>query len=443
MSSNTISSSKPTNTQNTTVDSHEHLIITVDNLELKDLSDLRIEQKINDHVRISFSARVPGETAAKESFIKSLGSGSKIVVGLKTIQQLNQVIRQAQNWQATGQSGPTGQQTGNDSADTVQPFFKGLVTKSDLRYFRDDYRITVEGMSYTCLLDVELRSRTYQNVALSYAELIECVLDNPKYSELSVQCNIQLALQTAKIDQLMVQHHETDWVFLTRQASQHYTGLVANPAPYGERPEFWFGVPESDNEAMNIETAFYKIRKQIGQYREMLQNKTVDSLNEEKYLFFEVNGIRRYLQIGQAVKLNGKDLFVCRVTSRNEGDQLLHDYVLTATDGLKQRKLYNPRLKGTSLTGTVIGRVQDGIFRRQLPMPRKSIPAGTGCRKKGTRSRCTFRMKMKSMPISSVPCGSQGQRRLPIPISNTCALRVIRKYALTKRESQFQLRKGR
>jgi phage baseplate assembly protein gpV len=359
MSSTTVSSSKPTNSATATVDSHEHLVVTIDDLELKDLSDLRLESKINDHVRISFTATVPGETADKESFIKNLGSTSKIVVGLKIIQQLNQLKLLAQQQETTGNSQQTGQTT--DAAATVRSFFKGMVTKVDLGYFRDHHRIMIEGISYSGLLDQKLRSRTYQKAAMTYTELVDCILDNPEYSAIHPQRVISEAFQGATIGQLIVQLNVTDWQHLIRMASHRYTGLVANPAPTnGENPEFWFGVPEIDSE-VSLTAAFYTIHKKIGQYEEMLQNKTVDSLNEPDFLYYEVKGIRQYLQIGQAVSLNGKKLYVCQIISRNVDDQLLHDYVLTTKDGLKQRKFYNPKLAGTSLTGTVIDRDKDEV----------------------------------------------------------------------------------
>jgi phage baseplate assembly protein gpV len=350
------------NNAKSTPEYHEHLVVTIANRELQKIRDLHIEQRINDHARISFSARVVGETQDKEAYIKSLGLQSKIVVGIKKIQQINQLVRQKLD-QANNGPGRQNQSTG-EAGGELQLIFKGLLTKVDLRYFRDEYLLTVEGVSYSYLLDLELRKQSFQKAVMTYTELVDQVLDNPKYRECQPNRVILETLQKAALGQIKVQYNETDWQFLVRMAAQNYTGLVANPAPNCDadkaKIEFWFGVPEIDSE-VNLQSVFYKVCKKIAANQEAIQNKTIDSLNQLDCLEFEVNGIDRYLQIGQTVSLNGQKLYVCQVTSRNDGEQLWHDYRLTGRDGLKQPHFYNPRLAGVSLTGIVIDWVNDEV----------------------------------------------------------------------------------
>ena len=118
--------------------------------------------------------------------------------------------------------------------------FAGLLSQMDFLK-KDQVRLVV--LTYrtaSCLMDVEKKSRSFQDTSMTYRQLLETVLEDYPDSDFI------LAFPDEPIGQLFVQYRETDWEFLKRVFSQKYAPIAPLMGQEGIR--IYVGVPELKGE---------------------------------------------------------------------------------------------------------------------------------------------------------------------------------------------------
>ena len=93
--------------------------------------------------------------------------------------------------------------------------FNGLTKAIKTTNENGNYYVEIEGISKTSELDIKEKSRSFQNINMTYDELISSVLKN--YSEKGF---IQSVGCSQKINKPIFQYKETDWNFLKRICSE-------------------------------------------------------------------------------------------------------------------------------------------------------------------------------------------------------------------------------
>jgi hypothetical protein len=287
--------------------------------QLKQLVELKLTQKINDHARLYFKGVIA--EGRKTQPIVATAAGTKV--------ELNQVDF--------------------DSAKTL--LFKGIVSWVEIKAVRDIYYLEGEAVSLTKLLDVKLQSRSFQNENLTYETLTKQIVD--QYNG-AVK---DYASKSQKIGKVIIQLNETDWQFLKRLASRFYTGLF--PYLRADTPKLYFGLPEEGGEAVKLENFHYRVRKKLGEYRYSSENSLPD-ITEDDFIYYEVES-EKLLNLGTTVSFNGTTLYVCEATAFLENAVLKHNYLIAPKRGLSRKTVYNEQIVGQSLEGRVIDVAKDNV----------------------------------------------------------------------------------
>lgn len=286
--------------------------------ELQELIELKITRKINEHTRLTFTGIVP-ETK-RDSYIEAADRKTEIEVRLKDVTVKNPTL------------------------------FIGQVASIKIKTVRDVFFLEVEAVSATYELDVKRKSRSFQNTAMTYTDLVKQVIAD--YQGADVQ---DTASGGAKLGSFIMQYQETDWEFLKRMASRFHTGLL--PAAMFNKPKFYFGIPEGEAKA-ELDNFHYNVRKNLQKYKTLAE--TNPKVREEDFTYYEVE-TDAVLELGDMVKFQQKPLYVYQAVSLMKEGLLKHHYLLAPRGGLSQPVLFNQGLVGASVQGKVIEVARDNV----------------------------------------------------------------------------------
>jgi hypothetical protein len=293
-------------------------VVTGGNLEiapfkLNELVEFKLVQKINDHARLYFKGII-SETSHDQP-VRDTAGDTQVEV-LQHEYGVNKTL-----------------------------LFKGIVSRVEVKAVRDIYYLEVEAVSLTQLLDVSVKSRSFQNENLTYEAVINQVV-----AEYNGDIQDQVS-QGQKIGRFIMQYQETDWQFLQRLASRFATGLI--PYLLADKPKLYFGVSDSGADPyLHLENVNYRVKKKLAAYRYFIANFTTGG-NEDDFIDYEIES-EKMLNIGDAVDFNNTRLFVREITSCLERSILKHRYVMASQKGLRQRTVYNDQIVGLSLEGRVL-----------------------------------------------------------------------------------------
>lgn len=287
--------------------------------EIKQLNELRIVKKMNDHAVVYFTGIIPEEK--KDSYIEKAMVQDKI-----------EVVQ-------------------TDGSGIVRTLFKGLVSNIGIRCVRGIYYIEAEGLSHTCALDVKRKHRSFQNKNMSYKDMISKV--TAEYSGADFQ---DTASNGSKLGEFTVQYNETDWIFLKRMASRF--GAVLAPQADSDKPKFWFGLPRGKEKSIS-EGFHYTVKKDISRYMDLSAN-SADSIEEHEFTYFEAES-SNYLDLGDKVKLKEKNLMVTQSTAVMKNGALKYEYIFAPENGMKQNRRVNNLITGASIEGKVIDTQKDNV----------------------------------------------------------------------------------
>lgn len=292
----------------------EHTI-SFQNLEVspyvvEQLLDVRVEHQINEHSTFYFKALLPEEK--KDSYVKNSSQGCNVCLSLK-----------------------------DDGEQDI--LFQGMVQDIKVEVIQGSYYIEVYAISYSYLLDVEKKSRSFQNKKMSYNELVQQVaLDCADARVKDVVTN------GVDIGQLIVQYKETNWEFLKRLASHFHTGLVNDV--HFDSPKCYFGIPQKEEHTLEISQ--YHVKKNLGRYLK-LSKSGIDELREQDFIYYQVE---TYLpvNIGDKVQFQGQTLYVYQIKGHMEKGIFVYYLTLTTKNGMCQPFQWNEGIAGGSLNAKVV-----------------------------------------------------------------------------------------
>lgn len=287
--------------------------------ELKDLVELKMVRRFNEHATLCLTGIIPGEK--KDEYIRETDAQTPIEVDLV------------------------------DEAGGAKPLFKGFVTNICVRAVREIYYLHLETVSASKILDIQLKDRSFQDINRSYTDLIKQVIAD--YPGADVIDNVS---NDAKTGRLIVQYRETDWQLLIRLASHFNSGLI--PATDFLQPKFYFGAPDGEVKG-ELDNLHYSCKKNISDYLVAAGNYRQD-LQEIDFLSYQVE-TNQVFALGDAVQFNGHTLYIREVETVMQSGILKHYYVLVPKSGLYQNNIYNNQLIGASIPGEVIEVAKDKV----------------------------------------------------------------------------------
>jgi len=238
-----------------------------------------------------------------------------------------------------------------DEEDKEIILFQGLVTNLQVSKQGGVFYMQLAAKSNTCLMAIEQKSRSFQNIEMTTHQVINEVLSGYEQAAFIPQ------IPDEPIGALLIQYQETDWAFLKRLVSRY--GAVMISEVRSEGIACFAGVPEQEK-PVAIESFQYTISKSIESYQIMKKNDWAE-VNEIEYIVFRVSNWRIF-QVGDCIELDNKILYVEQAYHLLEDGILKNDYVLKLKEGFKALKLYNVSIVGSSLSGTVAAVARDRIM---------------------------------------------------------------------------------
>jgi hypothetical protein len=244
--------------------------------------------------------------------------------------------------------------------------FTGLIAQMEIYIVNGVKVLDLLLTSGTRLMDLAEHTRTYQDPALTYRDLLSSLGYYPEYSF------AMRAGEGTAIGDLITQYKETDWVFVKRLAS-HFNACVI-PDYISSGVGYYFGVPDKSS-GVSIEPAYYRVIKGVGEFARKTYNQ-VDGLSESDETCYLVRD-RAVYRMGQRLRFKGMDLRVFEVHSVLEGQVLQNYYLLKTEAGFKTPKVCNFKLVGASLAGSVISVKRDIV---QMRLYEDNDDYGTGAK---------------------------------------------------------------
>ena len=117
----------------------------------------------------------------------------------------------------------------------------------------------LEGDSYSLILDLKKKKRSFQDKNLTYRSLIGNIANENK-------CNTIFMGDFSKtLDIPFIQYNETDWEFIKRLSS--YLGLKLSPDIKTEKPNIFIGIKKGNEYVCNAYE--YKLKKDMKSYLKM------------------------------------------------------------------------------------------------------------------------------------------------------------------------------
>ena len=292
--------------------------------ELERIQEFKLIQKINDHTRLILSGIIKEEKKDIYVAMTTLQTPIK-VMNISPMDTSNEAMQ------------------GND-ANTL---FIGLVTKIEVKCIQGVYHLNIEAASYTYLLDLIEHKRSYQDVTLTYEELMRKIIEN--YAQADI---IFAADESIVTGQFIMQYEETDWEFIKRMASRFNTGLV--PASTYDAPKFFFGILQGlPTEIIEMDTFHnYTVEKDIKKWLSLALAYTPDVQSDE-FLNYRIHS-KKMLAIGQKVIFKGEVLYVAEIVSVMEDGTLMNYHTLSKEAALYKDIIYNSKIIGASAQGSVI-----------------------------------------------------------------------------------------
>ncbi len=229
--------------------------------------------------------------------------------------------------------------------------FAGVL--SHVEFFRKD-QVRYASLIFrtaTCLMDVEKKSRSFQNTSMTYSELLSLVLgDYPN-------ADFVLSVPDRPLGELLVQYKETDWQFLKRVFSQQYTSLGASMNQEGIR--IYAGVPNLESQWEYQLEAVTKEEAQVRRFQDM-------GAGEPDFMDYQVlSGACQ--DMFASLDVEGSSLSVSALDWKLAKGRLECRYILRSRSGIGEYPVYPVSLVGIALEGRIL-EVKGNLVRVHMDM---------------------------------------------------------------------------
>ena len=231
--------------------------------------------------------------------------------------------------------------TSNEEKRTI--IFNGIIENIKTTNINGIYYLELEGSSSSSLLDIEKRTRSFQDINMSYDELINEILKNYEGYGFAQCMNRPMS-----IEKPLFQYKETDYEFLKRIGS--YLGLELICDVVNTNNIIYFGKPSLKFYALNNEIN-YKASKDLEKYYKVL-TLGID-FHDTDFFYYEVM-LREKMDIGDLIKFKERDFYINQYYGQMHNRELIYKYRFCRKNGIWQEKIYNEKLSGISIEGKVL-----------------------------------------------------------------------------------------
>lgn len=224
---------------------------------------------------------------------------------------------------------------GQDEKGRQESLFSGLIDSAELRNVGDYTVLELKAVSYIWQMDIEKKSRSFQNISRTYKDITEEV--TKEYS-FKTRWNMPDRAITCPL----IQYQETDYQFIRRIAS-HLGGRLLSE-DYGNKKEVSIGLPQKSAWQIDIEQH---------KYVELLYKKPGRTSVRDRRCGYRIYG-REFIRVGEKVMILGREYSVmtCEISFKhNSIETCVNVYPLEC---FQADKIQADRLKGVVIEGEVL-----------------------------------------------------------------------------------------
>ena len=225
--------------------------------------------------------------------------------------------------------------------DDSAPIFVGKIKQLFVHEINRQYVAEAYVTTFSVELDEKKKSRSFQNPDMTYAALIQTVLeDTPGAVAI---CSVG---EDIPIGRPVFQYKETDWEFIKRMSSE--LNMKVFPARETPFAQVNIGIEGNSTEVdltnseyvQRVDKQFYRLGgEQAGLYK-------------ADFHCYQVKDTRN-LGIGCSVLWNGAPVHICEVTAELAEGEIIFTYLLGQKGLVAERPYKNRKMVGLSLGGTV------------------------------------------------------------------------------------------
>lgn len=197
--------------------------------------------------------------------------------------------------------------------------------------------------SGSTLLDTEIKSRSFQDISMTYKDVIEKVLKDTYHAG----AVFASGKYDEPIEKPIIQYEETDWQFINRLASRCESFIM--PDITQPKPWIYFGMKQNGKEVKFDEREYSQ--KAAEKYYYMGAEE--GGWRKGDYYHVDVESTQNY-EIGDTATFKEKSLKICEKSAIYLQNEVIYTYVL-AKESYNQAKRYdNRKIAGMTLLGTVL-----------------------------------------------------------------------------------------
>lgn len=288
----------------------------------KIIKKLKIKEKLNEHSEISITGILANDKENIDIFRKLAITDNLKIKGRRVVVK-NKI----------------------EIEEEIDIFY-GIITRIKLEQDGNLYNFELEGNSYSLMLDLKKKKRSFQDKNLTYRNLIGDIVKENKGN------TIFMGDFSKTLDIPFIQYDETDWEFIKRLSS--YLGLKLCPDIKTEKPNIFIGIKKGNEYVCNAYE--YKLKKDMKSYLNIKENYI--KVTEEDFMSYEVE-VKDNYEIGDKILYKDLKLVVIEKCLELKNSELINKYELKIERNIKQEKLYNEQIIGQVINGKVIKVLND------------------------------------------------------------------------------------
>lgn len=226
--------------------------------------------------------------------------------------------------------------------------FHGLIKKVYIFQEAQINQIIITAVSGSQQMDRKKKSRSFQNIALTYEEIVQSIL--AEYNSSSI-CTIG---KGTEIKEPIIQYEETDWEFLKRLASHFHGYLLSDIA--SPKAHLWFGMRDGEQK-----TIFEKNEYEVCIDKRYYEEAASSGLSKDLFMYYRVNTLENY-DVGDKINYSGKTFIICEKAAELKEGELRFIYKIGKPEYLWTKTMFNSKFIGLTLKGEVTKTEGENVY---------------------------------------------------------------------------------
>lgn len=228
--------------------------------------------------------------------------------------------------------------------------FCGIVADVKIHHEGGVYYLSIEAFSSTILMDVQKRTRSFQDKTAKYRDIFSILM-----GDYAGGAFIDTATNNNQTGKFLMQYEETDWQFLKRLASHFKASII--PHAQSAQPKCFIGLPDK---AMvgRLDSYEYTVVKNNLRYQKSKYNGTKLMQQDANSYTIQTADL---LKLGDLVQYQELSLYINQVRTEISAAVVENHYQLSTANGCSQMTQYHERITGLALEGRVLQTATDQI----------------------------------------------------------------------------------